>query len=180
MGRVRPGRFRLVVGILSDSHGDAAATERALELLESNGAARYFHCGDICGDAVLDALAGRPVHFVWGNCDAPSPLLRSYVASLGLTWPEQVPVCVTVAGKSIALFHGHERAFRDAVSAADCDYIFHGHTHEFADRRVGRCRIINPGALYRARPRTCTTLDLASDELTILRIDTGEPVRRSI
>jgi hypothetical protein len=33
------------------------------------------------------------------------------------------------------------------------------------DRRNGRVRVINPGALYRASPKTVATLDLKADEL---------------
>lgn len=166
----------MLVGIMSDSHGDAAITAKAVELLVDRGAGKLFHCGDICGENVLAELAGHDCVFVWGNCDVPSADLRKYVQTLGLLWP-RVPTLVQVDGKRIGVCHGHEADSRGTVATEDLDYIFHGHTHLPADRRQGQCRIINPGALYRASVKTVATLDLKTDDLRFWRIDTGGEVR---
>ena len=162
----------MLVGILSDSHGDAAATASAVRLLEQRGAKHLIHCGDICGEAVLDELAGHPCTFVWGNCDSPGPTMRKYVQTLGLRWPEP-PMILELADERIAVFHGHERHFASAADRTDLDYVFYGHTHKYADRRVGRIRFINPGALHRARIKTVALLNLKNDALTFFRLDTG-------
>jgi len=167
----------MILGILSDSHGDAVRTERAFALLEANGARKFFHCGDICGEGVLDVMSGRDCTFVWGNCDCESALLTRYVKSIGLT-PPTLPIRETHAGKIIAAYHGHERDFDTFVTAPDGDYMFHGHTHRPEDRRVGRCRIINPGALHRAPVHTVALLDLESDELRFLDVDSARFVGR--
>lgn len=164
----------MIVGIMSDSHGDAAATAGAVALLEARGARALFHCGDVCSETVLDALAGRKAYFVWGNCDDVSLSMRRYVETLGLPWP-QAPVRVTLDGKRIAMFHGHERDFRRAFEEPDLDYIFFGHTHAYEDRRAGHVRAINPGALHRARVKTVATLDLTRDALAFLTLD-GNPL----
>lgn len=170
----------MILGILSDSHGDAVRTERAFALLESHGARKFFHCGDICGEGVLDVMTGRDCTFVWGNCDRESALLTRYVKSIGLT-PPKLPIRETHAGKTIAVYHGHEREFDTFLNNPDCDYMFHGHTHRMDDRCVGRCRIINPGALYRAAVHTVALLDVVSDELRMLDVDSarflGRPSR---
>lgn len=160
----------MLIGILSDSHGDADATGRAVALLESCGAEALFHCGDICGEGVLDELVGRRAYFVWGNCDEPTASLRKYVESIGLPWP-QPPVRVALDGRRIALHHGHESEFHAALHDPDLDYVFFGHTHRVADSRNGGPRAINPGALYRAAVRTVALLDLVSDRLTFLTLD---------
>lgn len=72
----------MIVGIMSDSHGDAAATARAVALLKSLGAEHYIHCGDVCGENVLAEMAGYAFTFVWGNCDDVSPAIRKYVEGL--------------------------------------------------------------------------------------------------
>lgn len=162
----------MLIGILSDSHGDAVATADAVRLLEKRGAVHLVHCGDVCGEQVLDELAGHRCTFVWGNCDSPSPTIRKYVLALGLTWPEP-PVILKLAGKRIAVFHGHERTFAAASDRDDLDYVLYGHTHKYADRRVGRVRFINPGALYRARIKTVALLNLKTDKLVFLRLETG-------
>lgn len=45
------------------------------------------------------------------------------------------------------------------------DYLFQGHTHQREDVTFGRTRLINPGALHRANPRTAALLDLETGEL---------------
>ncbi len=165
----------VLVGILSDSHGDAEATARAVSLLESQGATAFFHCGDICGERVLDVLAGRKAYFVWGNCDDPSPQLHAYVQALELPWPAPSKR-ISLGGKRIAMYHGHEREFPDALKDPKLDYVFFGHSHRREDSRDGGPRAINPGALFRAAVKTVALLDLKRDELTFLDLE-GRPVR---
>ena len=165
----------MIIGIMADSHGDAEATARAIEILERGGAEKILHCGDICSEGVLDELAGRDCVFVWGNCDQPSETLRHYVATLGLPWP-QWPIRLEIDGKRVGLFHGHEHGFITARREPGLDYLFHGHTHRPSDSRENGCRIINPGALYRADPHTVALLNIETDELTFLHAQTGEPV----
>jgi hypothetical protein len=160
----------MIVGILSDSHGDAAMTRQAVDLLRERGAQALFHCGDICGESVLDALVGHQAWFVWGNCDVPDASMRGYVESIGLPWPS-VPVRVELDGRRIAMLHGHEREFDRVARSGDVDYLLFGHTHVFEDRRMDRVRLINPGALHRARVKTVATLNLRTDALTFLTVE---------
>jgi putative phosphoesterase len=164
----------VILGIMSDSHGDADMTRRAVALLLERGATKLIHCGDICGEGVLDALAGHDCVFVWGNCDQPSARTQKYVESLGLTPPDG-PLELSIAGKRIGVFHGHEVEFSQSVESGGFDYIAYGHTHKYRDDRVNGCRVINPGALYRARVHTAALLDLSKDNLRFIRIDDGLP-----
>ncbi len=166
----------MVVGIMSDSHGDAAATATAVTLLIEAGAKKLFHCGDICGEEVLAELAGHDSVFVWGNCDVLSPGLRKYIATLGLAWPRPL-VRAEIDGRMIGVCHGHKENLRETADAEGLDYLLHGHTHRPSDHRQGRCRIINPGALYRAAVKTVATLDVRTDGLRFWRVDTGMEVR---
>ena len=154
------------IGILSDSHGDHLIVRRAMALFDKEGVDQVIHCGDIGGKDVFDELIGRPCHFVWGNCDRPSAALRSYLETVGLTEPGEVPLRLTLGGKRFAVLHGHEAAASRIESISDADYVLHGHSHARRDERIGTVRIINPGALYRARTKTVAILDPATDELT--------------
>ncbi|MBI5765330.1 MAG: YfcE family phosphodiesterase [Planctomycetes bacterium] len=162
----------MVLGLLSDSHGDASATARAMALLAQHGAERFIHCGDICGEDVLAEFVGHDVTFVWGNCDSPSPSLRRYVQSVGLAWPEGRAE-LEIDGRRIAVFHGHERGFADAIESGHFHYVLHGHTHLYSDSLFNGCRVINPGALYRAAVKSVALLDVAADSVTFLRLDDG-------
>jgi putative phosphoesterase len=160
----------MLVGVMSDSHGRVQRVREARDLLTSAGAEALFHCGDLGGLEVLDELVGCRAYFVWGNMDVPQLAWRAYVKSVGLAWPT-APLAVELAGRRIAVCHGHERAFRATIESQDYDYVFYGHTHEPSDERVGRTRLINPGALHRARARTCALVDLAGDEVRFLALD---------
>lgn len=174
----------MILGILSDTHGFRQRTASAIALLERVGAEAFVHCGDIGGEAVLDELAGRQAWFVPGNIDGLNPTLMHRAASLGLRIPDAIPLEIEIAGRTIAVYHGHEphfnrliRAIRHQDLAAfesmtrGFDYLLYGHTHVAAETRIGHVRMINPGALERARPRTVATLDLARDALRFWQVD---------
>jgi putative phosphoesterase len=160
----------MILGIVSDSHGDAVMTAKAIALLKEHGATQFIHCGDICGEEVLDELAVVQARFVWGNCDTPSAAIRKYAQSLGLTPPEG-PLHFDLEGKKIGVYHGHERTFPTAARDHALDYVFYGHTHRFADDTEESCRWINPGALHRARPKTAALLDLMAGRLQKIVVD---------
>lgn len=162
----------MVVGILSDSHGDARIVSSALRILADAGAEVFFHCGDIGGEAVFDELIGRRCWFVWGNMDRQTDGLRAYAQTVGLQEadPEKG---IDLGGKTIGLWHGSERGFRGAVRSGRFDYVFFGHTHAQSDVRKGKTRAINPGALHRARVKTVATLDLETDEVRFHVVDGG-------
>lgn len=75
-----------------------------------------MHCGDVCGEEVFAELAAVRADFVWGNCDDIDPLAQAFVRDLGLTLPRSVPLTLSLEGKHIAVFHGHEPEF--AIAAA--------------------------------------------------------------
>ncbi len=160
----------MLVGILSDSHSRHLPVRQAMALFDKLGVGHVIHCGDVGRAEVFDELVGRPCTFVWGNMDVPDGGLAAYLQTVGIRPPDGVPVRLTLDGKTFAVFHGHERGFNRAIDTLDVDYILHGHTHIARDTRRKRTRIINPGALYRARRRTVATLDTDADQLTFYEI----------
>ncbi|MCB9849542.1 MAG: metallophosphoesterase family protein [Phycisphaerales bacterium] len=155
----------MIVGILSDSHGRADRVRVARKLLEDCGATMLIHCGDVGGVAVFDELVGCDCRFVWGNTDVPTQGVLAYLETTGLQAPATVPLMVEAANNTIHVFHGHEPEFRSAIANPQSDYILHGHTHAARDERIGKTRIINPGALQRALTYTVATLDVERDKV---------------
>ena len=51
-------------------------------------------------------------------------------------------------------------------------YVFHGHTHRQRDEKIGKTRVINPGALGGARyePRTVCIVDLDKDDVRFIPV----------
>lgn len=161
----------MLIGILSDSHGQHGIVAEAMRFFDALGVEYIIHCGDVGGPSVLDHLVGRRCGFVWGNMDDADQSVRSYLDSVGLAPPAKPPLRLELDGKAILVFHGHERGFKRAIQTGEVDYVFHGHTHVARDERVGRVRMINPGALHRAAPKTIATLDTVTDTVTFYAAD---------
>ncbi|MGF1634650.1 MAG: metallophosphoesterase [Phycisphaerae bacterium] len=162
------------IGILSDSHGDAETTRRAVDVLLAEGCTYLVHCGDVCGDHVLDHLAGTQAAFVFGNNDFDHARTAGYAHDLGVQCLDEFGT-LDLAGKRIAVTHGDNPLLvRRLIKEQACDYLLTGHTHLPHDRRDGRVRWINPGALYRTRRKTVAVLDLSDDKLRVLQVGPGE------
>ena len=158
----------VIIGILSDTHDHAGTMAAALKLLGDAGATFFIHCGDIGSQQCVDLLAGLKCAFVFGNTDFDRVGLARYAAEL------DVPCYGNYAdlqqgGKRIAVMHGDDYKLKQRVLAAqEHDYLFQGHTHVRTDERIGRTRLINPGALHRAAVKTVATLDTEKDMLEYL------------
>ena len=160
----------MIVGILSDTHDRVAAARAAVELLQKHGAQYFVHCGDVGSEMVLDVLAGLPSAFVFGNTDWDRRGLERYAADVHVSCLGQGGQ-LELGGKSFHVEHGDEpRSLKRAIESQQFDYVLHGHTHVRRDERVGRTRVINPGALHRAREKTVAVLDAASDRLEFLPV----------
>lgn len=161
----------VLIGILSDTHGAGAAASAAVSLLRKHGAQLLIHCGDVGSESVLDALVFEgPSAFVWGNTDHDRAALRRYATSLKIQCFETFGE-LNCEGKTLAVTHGDDgRLVRRILAEQRHDYLLLGHTHVREDRRDGRVRVINPGALYRAAQKTVALLDVVSDELQFLTV----------
>jgi putative phosphoesterase len=151
-----------LVGVLSDSHGQRARVRIAIALLRDRGASILLHLGDL-GDGVLDELAGLNCHVVFGNCD-DARSLDGYARDIGLHVHHPSGI-LEIDGKRIGLTHGHLVEELERLFCANVDYLFHGHTHERSDTVVDGIRVINPGALHRARPLTVALFTPATGEV---------------
>jgi putative phosphoesterase len=158
----------MLVGILSDTHDRVEAMAAAMELLRGRGAEFFVHCGDVGSERVIDHLAGVPSAFVFGNTDWDRAALARYAESVGVHCRGAF-ADLDLGGKRFAVIHGDDFKLKQQLLAGQAyDYLLQGHTHARADERVGRTRLINPGALHRAREKTVALLDTATDRLEFL------------
>jgi putative phosphoesterase len=171
----------MILGILSDTHGQAERTGEAVRVLRAAGAEALVHCGDLGSPAVLDELVVLPTWAVLGNTDGLNHGLIRYAEALGIRVADAAPLCIEVGGCRLAVFHGHEPEFGRLFeglsgggawreSLASCRYILHGHSHTPCDGQLGPWRVINPGALHRATVHTVATLDLEADAVRHWRV----------
>jgi putative phosphoesterase len=160
----------VIIGILSDTHDRADAAGLAIERLREAGAEFFIHCGDVGSERVLDHLAGLPSAFVFGNTDFDRARLARYAQAIGVGCYGNF-ADLELAGKKIAVLHGDDLKLKQRLLAAQQhDYLLQGHTHVRADTRIGRTRLINPGAVYRAAEKTVATLDTAGDVLNFMAL----------
>jgi putative phosphoesterase len=159
----------MLIGIISDSHGEVARTRRAMKQLVEYGCKKFIHLGDVEIIEVLDELIGLDVLLVFGNCDW-GVSLHEYAVNVGIDVRDGSDV-LHVDGKRIAFLHGHdEKKYYDFLDDR-VDYLLHGHTHEKRDELVNKTRCINPGALHRAAVYTVAVLDPSVDTLVFLEVE---------
>lgn len=150
------------IGILSDSHGRRPPLVAALAELRERGITTVLHCGDVEDVETVALFRGLDAHFVPGNCDHDSEALRAAVEAATCTYHDGWGQ-LQLEGRKIAFLHGDDKVrMRELENSGYFDFLFYGHTHEAAEHRTGPTRVINPGALHRARPKTFLILDLPS------------------
>ena len=156
-----------VLGLISDTHGQAERTEAALRRLEDAGAELILHLGDVGSDAVVDRMVGRNVRIVLGNVDSTS--LGRYAGILDLV-VDHPAMRLEISGRRIGATHGHLSSEMDRLLAEKPHYLLHGHSHVAGDRRIGETRVLNPGAVQRAAIRSVAILEPGVDRFEILEI----------
>ncbi|MBA4067268.1 MAG: YfcE family phosphodiesterase [Isosphaera sp.] len=153
------------IGVVSDTHDRQEAVAEAVRLLVDQQVELILHCGDIESPDTVRAFSPVPTHFVFGNWDKDRARLAAAIKDIGGTHYDSFGT-LAVGGKRVAWVHSHERHQLRQLETADFfDYVFYGHTHVREQHRTGRTLVANPGALFRANPKTCIVLDLETGEL---------------
>jgi putative phosphoesterase len=160
----------VLIAILSDTHSRAATIVTALAQIDKLDAELLIHCGDIEDTDVIDLFPPH-THFVFGNCDADRRGMRAAIAARGATLHEPFGH-LEIDGLHLGFLHGDDQAqMRDLFQSDAFQFIFHGHTHQIRDERIGAARVINPGALHRARVKTFALLDTQSQEVKWVEVE---------
>jgi putative phosphoesterase len=158
------------IAILSDTHSRYATIEAALQLVEERHVELILHCGDI-EDAEAVWLFPGKTHFVFGNCDTERASIRQAVYGIGATLHEPYG-SLDLDGVKLAFIHSDDRKlFGELEHGGQFDYLFYGHSHIAEEHQTGRTRVINPGALHRARPKTFAVLDLKGGEIETVAVE---------
>lgn len=159
------------IGIVSDTHGNRLMVRRALTELRERGISTLLHCGDIDDPQTVAMFHGFTAHFVFGNCDIDRAALRDAMNAIGATLHDSFG-SVEWEGVKLAFTHGdNPPLMRDVERSGYYDFLFYGHTHQAEEHRSGSTRIVNPGALHRARPKSFVVLDLGSREIESVTVE---------
>ena len=153
------------IGVVSDTHDRDEAVAEAVRLLLEHRVELILHCGDIETPATVRLFKAVPTHFVFGNWDKDKARLAAAIKDIGGTYHDSFGA-IELAGRRLAWVHSHERhQLRQLENADYFDYVFYGHTHVREQHRTGKTLVANPGALFRANPKTCIVLDVVSGEI---------------
>lgn len=151
------------IGIMGDSHGDAASIHRAVE--RAGNVDLWLHTGDFFQDSqILAGYAGVPVVGVAGNCDGRSTAKPDEFLQLG--------------GLAVWLTHGHrfgvKQGLEDLIAWAlryEADVVVFGHTHQALNEQRGNLLLFNPGSVSmprRGKSRTYGVFELDSQQRKII------------
>ncbi len=161
----------MLLGVVSDTHGNLPNTARAVRMLDSLNVAEVIHCGDIGSSEIVAMFAAWPTHFVFGNVDYDREGLKNEIERAGQT-------CCGVLGtigredREIAFLHGDDsRRLSETIGGGRFALVCHGHTHISRVERVGETVVLNPGAVFRARPHSIAVVELPALQATIISLD---------
>jgi uncharacterized protein len=159
----------MLLGVVSDTHGNIRRTVQAVELLQDRGVEAVLHCGDVGSPGIVELFAAWPTHFVAGNCDAREDL-GAEVRAASQNWHDLFGE-ITLSNRRIALLHSHMQGkLVECEASGQYDLVCYGHTHRYETHRIGETVILNPGALHRAHPPTIAIVDLASMQVEHVEI----------
>jgi putative phosphoesterase len=158
------------IAVVSDTHGQAVHTLRAVRMLESFQPELVLHCGDIGSAEIVPLFSAWPTHFVFGNVDGDQESLRRAIAAAGKTCHGRFGR-LDLASLRVAFLHGDDLKLLAATSSSgQWDLVCHGHTHVARQHRQGRTLVLNPGAVYRANPHSIAVVELPSLEVSLVRL----------
>ena len=165
----------MLIGIISDTHDNLPAIERAVSRLNNEGVGLVLHAGDYVAPFVIPkfkALKARLVG-VFGNNDGDHDLLRKRFSETDNCEIRGRFAEVYVEGFRIALLHGDETELLNAlVNSEYFDAVVHGHAHTTGVRKKGKTLVINPGEVcgYLTGKSTLALLDTRMREAKIVEI----------
>ncbi|MEM1690701.1 MAG: metallophosphoesterase [Thermofilaceae archaeon] len=167
------------VGIISDTHDNLSAVDKALNEFESRNVKVLIHAGDIIAPFTLRRILARGFDFrgVFGNNDGEVVLLSRVAQEQGAILTPQ-PLLINIEGLSLLIMHGLQdlQETRNVVTrlanTGTFDVVVYGHTHEIDVRMVGRTLVVNPGEAcgYLTGRKTIAILDTESKSVEIVEI----------
>ena len=160
------------IGILTDTHDNVHAINKAIDILKRERVEHVLHAGDYVAPFALKAL-GRlecPLTGVFGNNDGEKIELLSRAAEYGFSL-NKPPFSLALDGRSVLLLH--EPYELDAfIKSGAYRLIVYGHTHKPDARQAGSTLVFNPGecGAWLERVSRAGIVDLATMESRIIEI----------
>ncbi len=140
----------MLIGIISDTHENMQAIEKAVEIFNSRGVKLVFHAGDIISPITFshfDKLV-CPIHIVFGNNDGEKTILKEKFSKRGsIIQNPPLEYKLEDNGKEtkFIIFHIPPQNIDELAKSGNYDFIIYGHTHKKDLKEIGKTIIVNPG-----------------------------------
>jgi len=153
-----------LVGIISDSHENVNAIQKAVALFNERKVSVMLHAGDIISPMVASYLQKIQTSFyaVFGNNDGERFVWRQRVNGWGQIYERYFET--TIDGKKILLMH-EPYNLQALAKSQEYDVLIYGHTHKVDNRLVGKTLVLNPGENCGFQSGKCTAAILDTDLL---------------
>ena len=159
-----------MIGIISDTHENIPNILEAVKVFQKHKADLVIHLGDIIAPATIRFFKGLNMKFIKGNCDGDLPNIIKKAQEIHGEYLGEFAV-LDIKGKKIAALHGISQPEIDAlVKSQQYDYLLRGHNHRKQDEKIGKTRIINPGAHYYQSENTIVLLDVEKDQVEFVEV----------
>lgn len=140
----------MLVGIISDTHENMSAIDKAVEIFNQKKVSIVFHAGDIISPITFSHFdkLNCPIHLVFGNNDGEKTMLKEKYSKRGSiiqTPPLEYVLEENNRKIKFIIFHEPPQNLEDLAKSGEYDFIIYGHTHKQDLRSVGKTIIINPG-----------------------------------
>ena len=150
----------MLLGVISDTHGHVRNSLDAIQRLQTARVNLIVHCGDIGSPQIVELFSDWTTHFVLGNVDHDTRELQAAIAAAGHIFHDRFGT-LDIEGKRIAFLHGDDsRRWHETVNHGNYDLVCYGHTHKAELRKLNTTLLLNPGAVFRANPRSVAVVDL--------------------
>jgi uncharacterized protein len=159
-----------MIGIISDTHEQVELVKKATEIFKQNNVDFAVHCGDIISPSTLSNYQGLKMKFIFGNCDGERAGLNTMAKKLGFEEIQDEKEFEYLT-KKFYVYHGTDFSMlNEKIQSNKYDYVLTGHTHLKKDEKINNTRVINPGALFNADPKTIALLDVEKDTLMFIEV----------
>ncbi len=139
----------MLIGIISDTHENMDAIEKAVEFFNSKKVDLVIHAGDIISPITFAHFSklNCKIYLVFGNNDGEKKMLKEKYSQIGLIQEPPLEFELNEDTKTIKfiVFHAPPQNLEQLALLNKYNYIIYGHTHKKDYRKIGNTTIINPG-----------------------------------
>jgi putative phosphoesterase len=165
----------MLIGLISDTHDNLPAVEKAVKRLNEEKVDLVLHAGDYVAPFVIPKFKALNCKLigVFGNNDGDHELLRKRFSETSNCEVRGRFAEIDACGFKTALFHGDEAELLNAL--ASCEYfdaVVYGHAHVTVNRSKGKTLVVSPGEVcgYLTGKSTIALLDTVKREVKIIEL----------